>query len=211
MSLGMSFEDWPSCGSASQHRADHAARPASRAAPRWRSARTPACSAGGRRSPPAGSRDRAAARKPAASPCCRALASAIRACSIGMLRRIEQLAHAAGLDDLAGVHDASLSHISRATMPRLWVTKITATPVSCCNSFNRSRYCAWIVTSRLVVGSSAMIRRGPPASAIAPTMRWRMPPDIWCGYSRIRCVGEGMRTASSNWRTRCRSERPRML
>src|SRR6266568_2877262 len=61
-------------------------------------------------------------------------------------------------------------------MPRLCVTKIRATPVSCWMSFRRSRYCAWIVTSRFVVGSSAMTSLGPPASAMAPTMRWRMPP-----------------------------------
>ena len=39
-----------------------------------------------------------------------------------------------------------------------------------------------------------MISFGPPASAMAPTMRWRMPPLIWCGYSRMRIAGEGMRT-----------------
>ena len=24
--------------------------------------------------------------------------------------------------------------------------------------------------------------------------RWRMPPESWCGYSRARCAGSGMRT-----------------
>src|SRR4029077_7151696 len=43
------------------------------------------------------------------------------------------------------------SHIL-ATMPRLWVTNISATPLSCWMSFRTSRYWAWIVTSRLVVG-----------------------------------------------------------
>jgi hypothetical protein len=75
---------------------------------------------------------------------------------------------------------ATLSHIF-ATIPRLCVTKIRATPVSRWMSLSRSRYCAWMVTSRFVVGSSAMTRLGPPASAIAPTMRWRMPPLIWWG------------------------------
>ena len=55
---------------------------------------------------------------------------------------------------------ATRSHIF-ATMPRLCVTKMSATPVSCWMSFSMSRYCAWIVTSRLVVGSSAMIELGP--------------------------------------------------
>ncbi len=40
-----------------------------------------------------------------------------------------------------------------------------------------SRICAWIVTSRAVVGSSAMISFGLQASAMAIITRWRMPPD----------------------------------
>ncbi len=40
---------------------------------------------------------------------------------------------------------------------------------------------AWTVTSSAVVGSSAMIRSGPRASAIAIMMRWRIPPLNWCG------------------------------
>ena len=74
---------------------------------------------------------------------------------------------------------ASLSHIL-ATMPRLWVIKISASPCSFCRSRKRFRYCAWIVRSRLVVGSSAMSSRGSQEMPIAPTMRWRMPPDISC-------------------------------
>ena len=37
---------------------------------------------------------------------------------------------------------------------------------------------------------------------IAPTMRWRMPPDISCGYCVTRVSGDGMRTALSNSRAR---------
>ena len=33
---------------------------------------------------------------------------------------------------------------------------------------------------------------------MAPTMRWRIPPDIWCGYSRTRASGAGMRTERSS-------------
>ena len=55
---------------------------------------------------------------------------------------------------------ATRSHIL-ATMPRLWVMKISARPCARCRSRSRFRYCAWMVTSRLVVGSSAMSRRGP--------------------------------------------------
>ena len=41
----------------------------------------------------------------------------------------------------------------------------------------RSRIWAWIVTSRAVVGSSAMSRSGSQASAIAIITRWAMPPE----------------------------------
>ena len=44
-----------------------------------------------------------------------------------------------------------------------------------------SRICAWTVTSRAVVGSSAMITSGSLAMAMAITARWRMPPENSCG------------------------------
>ena len=75
---------------------------------------------------------------------------------------------------------ATRSH-SLATMPRSWVTKIMASPVSRWMSFSRRRYWAWIVTSSEVVGSSAMSRLGWQEMAMAPATRWRMPPLIWCG------------------------------
>ena len=99
------------------------------------------------------------------------------------------------------------SHIL-ATIPRSWVTNTMATPVSRWSALRRSRYWAWMVTSRLVVGSSAMITLGSPDRAMAPAMRWRMPPLIWWGYSRMRSSGEGIRTDSSSDRTRSRSARP---
>ena len=40
---------------------------------------------------------------------------------------------------------------------------------------------AWTVTSRAVVGSSAMRSSGSSAIAIAIMMRWRIPPENWCG------------------------------
>ena len=58
----------------------------------------------------------------------------------------------------------------------------------------RSRIWAWTVTSRAVVGSSAMRRAGLRARAMAMTTRWRMPPLSWWGYSLKRISGEGMRT-----------------
>ena len=45
----------------------------------------------------------------------------------------------------------------------------------------RSRIWAWIVTSRAVVGSSAMSRSGSQARAMAIITRWAMPPDSSCG------------------------------
>ena len=40
---------------------------------------------------------------------------------------------------------------------------------------------ACTVTSSAVVGSSAMRSVGSSASAIAIMMRWRIPPENWCG------------------------------
>mmetsp|Transcript_22886 Transcript_22886/g.38340 ORF Transcript_22886/g.38340 Transcript_22886/m.38340 type:complete len:93 (+) Transcript_22886:320-598(+) len=51
-----------------------------------------------------------------------------------------------------------------------------------------------MVTSRAVVGSSAISRRGLQAKAIAMTTRWRMPPDNSCGYCAKRRSGSGIRT-----------------
>ena len=52
-----------------------------------------------------------------------------------------------------------------------------------------SRIWAWIVTSRAVVGSSAMRSFGLHERAIAIMTRWRMPPDISCGYCFARRSG----------------------
>ena len=45
----------------------------------------------------------------------------------------------------------------------------------------RSRIWAWMVTSRAVVGSSAMSISGLQARAMAIITRWRMPPENWWG------------------------------
>ena len=83
----------------------------------------------------------------------------------------------------------------------------TDMPSSVCRSLIRPRIWAWIVTSSAVVGSSAISSAGLQDSAIAIMTRWRMPPDNWCGYSRMRRRGSGMprrisvSTASSKaWR-----------
>ena len=62
---------------------------------------------------------------------------------------------------------------------------------------SRSRICAWMVTSRAVVGSSAMRRAGPQARAMAIMARWRSPPESWWGKSRARWGAEGIWTSSS--------------
>ena len=56
---------------------------------------------------------------------------------------------------------------------------------------------AWIVTSRAVVGSSAMSSFGWQARAMAIITRWRMPPESSCGYWSTRFSGEGMPTRRS--------------
>ena len=69
----------------------------------------------------------------------------------------------------------------RAITPRSWLTSSSAMPRAATSSPIRSRISPWIVTSSAVVGSSAISRSGPQASAIAMTTRWRWPPDSWCG------------------------------
>ena len=83
-----------------------------------------------------------------------------------------------------------------ATMPRSWVISISAVPRSLVARRRRSSTCAWIVTSRAVVGSSAMISSGSPASAMAIIARWRMPPESWCGYCLTRCGACAISTSS---------------
>jgi hypothetical protein len=47
--------------------------------------------------------------------------------------------------------------------------------------FIRSRIWAWMVTSRAVVGSSAMSSWGSQLRAMAIITRWLMPPESWWG------------------------------
>ena len=54
-----------------------------------------------------------------------------------------------------------------------------------------------MVTSKAVVGSSAMMTRGLFAMAMAMTTRWRMPPENSCGKERSRFFGSGMPTKSN--------------
>src|SRR5947209_1209649 len=100
---------------------------------------------------------------------------------------------------------ATRSHIF-ATMPRLWVTKIIARRWRSCRSVSSRRYWAWMVRSRLVVGSSAIKSRGGAAMAMAPTTRWRMPPESWCGKARSRAAGDEIPTDASSSTARLASQ-----
>ena len=83
----------------------------------------------------------------------------------------------------------------------------TAVPKSARSRRRMSSTWAWIVTSRAVVGSSAMSNRGLQAIAIAIMTRCRMPPESWCGYSSIRLAAAGTRTRSRSSIARDRASR----
>ena len=68
------------------------------------------------------------------------------------------------------------SHMSAMT-PRSCVIMMMAMPIFLWSSCISSSICAWMVTSRAVVGSSAMSMSGSQASAMAIITRWRMPPE----------------------------------
>ncbi len=68
-----------------------------------------------------------------------------------------------------------------AATARSWVMSRTLQPSSSRSSCSRSSSCACTVTSRAVVGSSATIRDGRPAIAIAAITRCRSPPESSCG------------------------------
>jgi hypothetical protein len=80
---------------------------------------------------------------------------------------------------------------TRATTPRSWVISSIAMPSRRWMSASRSSTWAWMVTSSAVVGSSAISRRGRPASAIAIITRCFMPPENWKGNSCSRRSGRG--------------------
>src|SRR4029453_4426767 len=81
-----------------------------------------------------------------------------------------------------------------ATTPMSWVMSTRAMPRSRCSEISNSRICAWMVTSRAVVGSSAISSRGLQAIAMAIMTRWFMPPDIWGGKGDSRPPGAGSPT-----------------
>ena len=62
-----------------------------------------------------------------------------------------------------------------------------------------------MVTSRAVVGSSAISSSGSPDRAMAIMTRWRIPPESWWGYSSTRFPASGMPTSSSSSMARSRA------
>ena len=92
-----------------------------------------------------------------------------------------------------------------ATTPRSWVIRIIAVPDSVVSRRSISRTWAWIVTSRAVVGSSAIISFGSSARAIAIITRWRIPPENCGGSSCRRVSGFGIPTIASSSIARVRA------
>jgi len=68
-----------------------------------------------------------------------------------------------------------------ASTDRSWVISSRARPSSRRSSSSRASTWAWTITSRAVVGSSAISSRGEQARAMAIITRWRWPPDSSCG------------------------------
>ncbi len=68
-----------------------------------------------------------------------------------------------------------------ATSAMLWVISMMAAPSSRLRARSSSMIWAWTVTSRAVVGSSAIRSAGSLASPMAIIARWRIPPENWCG------------------------------
>ena len=103
------------------------------------------------------------------------------------------------------------SHTS-ATIPRACVImSMTIGDFSLSSLMSLSTW-AWMVTSRAVVGSSAIRRSGLQARAMAMITRCFMPPENWCGYSDTR--SPGMPTISSMfvaWRRASLSLTPRWI
>src|SRR5437867_2156261 len=77
---------------------------------------------------------------------------------------------------------ATLLHVCAMT-ERSWEIRIIDRSSSFCSFVRSSRIWAWIMTSRAVTGSSAMMIFGRQARAIAIITRWRIPPENSCGYS----------------------------
>ena len=78
---------------------------------------------------------------------------------------------------LAPAYITTTRSATSATTPRSWVMRISPIPDSAWSSSSSSMICACTVTSRAVVGSSAMSTSGSRASAMAIMIRCRIPPE----------------------------------
>ena len=85
--------------------------------------------------------------------------------------------------------------------------KMTAESKSSLRRLISSTICAWIVTSRAVVGSSAMRIDGLQDSAIAIIARCRIPPENSWGKLSTRVSGFGMPTCRRISTVRARAVR----
>ena len=74
--------------------------------------------------------------------------------------------------------------------------------MSRCRSISRLMTCAWIDTSSAETGSSPMMSFGLSASARAMPMRWRWPPENWCGKLSICARRSPTRSNSAATRSR---------
>ena len=91
-----------------------------------------------------------------------------------------------------------------ATTPRSWVIKISPICRSSWSSLSSFITCACTVTSKAVVGSSAISTAGSNAMAMAIMIRCRIPPENWCGKAFTRCLAAGICTRSINRTARSR-------
>ena len=105
---------------------------------------------------------------------------------VGPLRRAEERRDRAASRRRGRARMTTTRSAISATTPMSCVIRRRLVPASRASARIRSRICAWTVTSRAVVGSSAMRRRGSSAMAAAIMTRWRMPPENSCGYCARR-------------------------
>ena len=92
------------------------------------------------------------------------------------------------------------------TSPRSCAITMYVSENSSWSSSSRLTICAWIDTSSADTGSSATISFGRRASARAIPIRWRWPPENWCG-KRFACSGDKPTASSSSLTRRRRSRR----
>src|ERR1035437_4394824 len=146
----------------------------------------------GGRLPGSGTEPSRAVRRPAptaASPGLAASSARVQGC-----RGREKSSGAGALSTISPAYITSTRSAASATTARSCVTRRMASANSCRSARRRSRICAWTVTSRAAVGSSATRSRGPPARASARSARCRIPPESWYGYARIWRAGSGSAT-----------------